>query len=159
MSRGWVLCLADTLTEGGACTLHRIEHPMQALRAPPRRRRLPVEVGRPTPNTVLLNALNLQFDAPSQSAWVVDLNYLRMGEGLVYVVAMGGSLFTTVMGWAVSGAITAQLVTLIDSDVQASQTGGRVTSLHERHPIHQRAVQPDIATTSVEHLKKTTACR
>lgn len=55
----------DLLVEGLACGLHRIERLMRhaALRARPRRRRMPSDTGMRAANAVAANGLNRTFDA------------------------------------------------------------------------------------------------
>ena len=57
----------DMLAEGISCGLHRIERLMrlQALRARPRRRRLPPDLGERPIAAVAANVLNRSFDAPA----------------------------------------------------------------------------------------------
>ena len=57
----------DLLAEGVKCGLHRIERLMRlhALRARPRRRRLPADAGERSPAVVSPNVLNRQFEAPA----------------------------------------------------------------------------------------------
>ncbi|MET4375010.1 transposase InsO family protein [Bradyrhizobium sp. LB12.1] len=83
--------LRDLLEEGVACGLHRIERLMrlQALRARPRRRRLPKDkVDRQT-TTVPSNILDRQFvaDQPNQK-WIADFPYIWTAEGWLYVSAV-----------------------------------------------------------------------
>ena len=65
----------DVLAEGIACGLHRIERLMrvQALRARPRRRRLPPDTGERSIATISPNTLDRSFDAPAPNReWVAD---------------------------------------------------------------------------------------
>jgi len=77
----------DVLAEGIACGLHRIERLMraQALRARPRRRRLPADKGerRAEPAS---NVLDRQFvaSAPNRK-WIADFTYIWTAEGWLYV--------------------------------------------------------------------------
>ena len=59
----------DLLAEGEACGLHRIERLMrqQALRARPRRRRVPANAASQSSGAVSPNVLNRQFDAPASN--------------------------------------------------------------------------------------------
>jgi transposase InsO family protein len=69
----------DLLAEGVNCGLHRIERLMrlQALRARPRRRRLPKDEGDRQIATVPSNILDRQFAAerPNQK-WIADFTYI-----------------------------------------------------------------------------------
>src|SRR6478609_21031 len=68
----------DLLADGVECGLHRIERLMrlQALRARPRRRRLPSDEGDRQIATVPANILDRQFAAerPNQK-WIADFTY------------------------------------------------------------------------------------
>ena len=91
----------DMLAEGFACGLHRIERLMQlhALRARPRRRRLPKDEGDRQIAPVPSNILDRQFEAdrPNQK-WIADFSAVI-------------DLFSRrVVGWSMSATMTAQLV-------------------------------------------------
>ena len=63
----------DMLAEGVSCGLHRIERLMrlQALKARPRRRRLPPDLGERQVAAVAANLLNRSFDAPAPNRkWI-----------------------------------------------------------------------------------------
>jgi putative transposase len=95
-----------------ACT--RIERLMrlQGLRARPRRRRLPKDSGDRQIETVPANLLDRQFAAerPNQR-WIADFTYLWTAEGWLYVAAVIDLFSRRVVGWSMSAAMTAQLVT------------------------------------------------
>ena len=102
----------DMLAEG--CGLHRIERLMrrQALRARPRRRRLPADAGTRLSSAVSPNVLNRQFEAPAPNRkWVADFTYLWTAEGWLYVAAVVDLFSRRVVGWSMSTTMTAQLVT------------------------------------------------
>ncbi|MEO6307772.1 MAG: IS3 family transposase [Nitrospiraceae bacterium] len=104
----------DLLAEGEGCGLHRIERLMrrQALRARPRRRRLPADAGTRLPSAVSPNVLNRQFDAPAPNRkWVTDFTYLWTAEGWLYVAVVVDLFSRRVVGWSMSATMTAQLVT------------------------------------------------
>ena len=104
----------DLLAEGEVCGLHRIERLMQrhALRARPRRRRMPAETGLQGPSAVSPNVLNRQFDAPAPNRkWVADFTYLWTAEGWLYVAAVVDLFSRRVIGWSMSATMTSQLVT------------------------------------------------
>jgi putative transposase len=70
--RGW----HDVLAEGASCGLHRIERLMrhQALRARPRRRRLPSDSGVRQSSAVAPNVLCRALDAPAPNRkWITGL--------------------------------------------------------------------------------------
>lgn len=104
----------DLLADGADCGLHRIERLMrlQGLRARPRRRRLPKDSGDRQLETVSANLLDRQFAAerPNQK-WIADFTYLWTAEGWLYVAAVIDLFSRRVVGWSMSAAMTAQLVT------------------------------------------------
>jgi putative transposase len=104
----------DVLAEGIACGLHRIERLMrsQALRARPRRRRLPPDTGERSTNAVQPNILERQFEAPAPNRkWVADFTYIWTAEGWLYVAAVLDLFSRRIVGWSMSAGMTAQLVT------------------------------------------------
>ena len=103
----------DMLAEGFACGLHRIERLMQlqALRARPRRRRLPKDEGDRQMSSVPSNILDRQFAAerPNQK-WIADFTCIWTAEGWLYVSAVIDLFSRRVVGWSMSATMTAQLV-------------------------------------------------
>jgi putative transposase len=104
----------DLLADGMVCGLHRIERLMrqQALRARPRRRRLPSDTGEHATGSVSPNLLDRQFEAPTPNRkWVADFTYIWTAEGWLYVAAVLDLFSRRVVGWSMSATMTAQLVT------------------------------------------------
>jgi putative transposase len=104
----------DILAEGISCGLHRIERLMrsQALRARPRRRRLPSDTGQRIVDAVFPNVLDRQFHAPAPNRkWIADFTYVWTAEGWLYVAAVVDLFSRRVVGWSMSATMTAQLVT------------------------------------------------
>ena len=103
----------DLLANGSECGLHRIERLMrlQALRARPRRRRLPKDEGYRQLDVMPANLLDRQFDAerPNQK-WIADFTYIWTTEGWLYVAAVIDLFSRRVVGWSMSAGMTAQLV-------------------------------------------------
>ncbi len=103
----------DILADGVDCGLHRNERLMrlQALRARPRRRRLPKDDGDRQITTVPSNILDRQFTAerPNQK-WIADFTYIWTAEGWLYVSAVIDLFSRRVVGWSVNAGMTAQLV-------------------------------------------------
>jgi putative transposase len=101
------------LAEGVECGLHRIERLMrlQALRARPRRRRLPKDEADRQLAVVPSNILDRQFgaDRPNQK-WIADFTYIWTAEGWLYVSAVIDLFSRRVVGWSMSAGMTAQLV-------------------------------------------------
>jgi len=102
----------DLLAEGISCGLHRVERLMhqQGLRARPRRRGLPKDQGERS--VIASNVPDRQFtaDGPNQK-WVADFTYIWTAEGWLYVAAVIDLFSRRVVGWSMSDAMTAQLVT------------------------------------------------
>jgi len=83
----------------------------QVLRARPRRRGLPSD--KSLRGTVPSeNVLDRQFvtDAPNRK-WIADFTYIWTAEGWLYVAAVIDLFSRRVVGWSMSAAMTAQLVT------------------------------------------------
>jgi putative transposase len=84
----------------------------QALRARPRRRRLPPDTGVRSTNAVAPNVLNRTFNASlANRKWVADFTYVWTAEGWLYVAAVLDLFSRRVVGWSMSATMTAQLVT------------------------------------------------
>ena len=120
----------DMLAEGMSCGLHRIERLMrlQALRARPRRRRLPPDLGERQAAAVAPNVLDRSFEAPAPNRkWIADFTYVWTAEGWLYVAAVVDLFSRRVVGWSMSAAMTAQLVT--DALVMAIWRRGKPDAL------------------------------
>src|SRR5256714_5022069 len=120
----------DLLAEGLSCGLHRIERLMrlQALKARPRRRRLPPDLGERQAAAVAPNVLDRSFEAVAPNRkWVADFTYLWTAEGWLYVSAVIDLFSRRVVGWSMQTAMTAQLVT--DALVMAIWRRGKPDSL------------------------------
>lgn len=101
----------DVLANGWACGLHRIERLMhaQALRARPRRRGLPQDVGERS--AIANNVLDRQFqaDQPNQK-WVADFTYIWTAEGWLYVAVVLDLYSRRIVGWSMHATMTSQMV-------------------------------------------------
>ena len=120
----------DMLAEGVLCGLHRIERLMrlQALKARPRRRRLPPDLGERQVAAVAANVLDRSFEAPAPNRkWIADFTYVWTAEGWLYVAAVVDLFSRRVVGWSMSAAMTAQLVT--DALVMAIWRRGKPEAL------------------------------
>ncbi len=120
----------DMLAEGVSCGLHRIERLMrlQALKARPRRRRLPPDLGERQVAAVAPNVLNRSFDAPAPNRkWIADFTYVWTAEGWLYVAAVIDLFSRRAVGWSMSAEMTAQLVT--DALVMAIWRRGKPDAL------------------------------
>ena len=103
----------DLLADGIACGLHRIERLMraQALRARPRRRRLPPDNGERMTSAISPNLLDRQFTATAANRkWIADFTYIWTAEGWLYVAAVVDLFSRRVVGWSMSATMTAQFV-------------------------------------------------
>lgn len=120
----------DVLEEGFSCGLHRIERLMrgQALRARPRRRRLPLDTGERQVAAIAPNVLDRVFEAaaPNQK-WVADFTYIWTAEGWLYVAVVIDLYSRRVVGWSMKADMTAQLV--IDALIMALWRRGRPQEL------------------------------
>ncbi|ESZ71881.1 integrase [Mesorhizobium sp. L103C119B0] len=118
----------DVLAEGLSCGLHRIERLMRenGLRARPRRRGLPKDIGERA--AVSDNLLDRAFEAsaPNQK-WIADFTYIWTAEGWLYVAAVIDLFSRRVVGWAMKAEMTAQLVT--DALIMAIWRRGKPDSL------------------------------
>ena len=133
----------DMLAEGLSCGLHRIERLMrlQALKARPRRRRLPPDLGERQATAVAANVLDRTFDASAPNRkWIADFTYVWTAEGWLYVAAVIDLFSRRVVGWSMRAAMTAQLVT--DALVMAIWRRGKPDALlhHSDRGRHQRAI-------------------
>ncbi|MGC1346400.1 MAG: IS3 family transposase [Methyloceanibacter sp.] len=120
----------DLLAEGVRCCLHRIERLMrqQALKARPRRRRLPPDLGERQVAAVAPNVLDRSFEASAPNRkWIADFTYVWTAEGWLYVAAVVDLFSRRVVGWSMSTAMTAQLVT--DALVMAIWRRGKPDAL------------------------------
>jgi putative transposase len=104
----------DLLALGLDCGLHRVERVMrgQALRARPRRRRLPVDLGGRPAGGIAANVLDRGFAAVAPNRkWIADFTYIWTAEGWLYVAAVIDLFSRRVVGWSMRAEMTAQLVT------------------------------------------------
>jgi putative transposase len=102
----------DVLAEGVSCGLHAIERLMrlQGLRARPRRRQLPKDMGERS--TIAPNVLDRSFkaDGPNQK-WIADFTYIWTAEGWLYVAVVIDLFSRRAVGWSMKDTMTAQMVT------------------------------------------------
>ena len=120
----------DLLAAGIECGLHAIERLMRrnGLRARPRRRRLPIDLGDRSAAALSANVLDRRFAAPAPNRkWVADFTYVWTAEGWLYVAAVLDLFSRRVVGWSMSAAMTAELVT--DALVMAIWRRGRPKEL------------------------------
>src|SRR3954468_11154125 len=116
--------------EGVFSGLHRIERLMrsQALKARPRRRRLPPDVGERQASAVAANVLDRAFEAAAPNRkWIADFTDVWTAEGWIYVAAVIDLFSRRVVGWSMKTEMTAQLVT--DALVMAIWRRGKPDAL------------------------------
>ena len=104
----------DVLATGLSCGLHAIERLMaaNALKARPRRRRMPTDMGQRPTTDLAANILDRQFHAPAANRkWVADFTYIWTAEGWLYAAAVLDLYSRRVVGWSMSATMTAELVT------------------------------------------------
>src|ERR1700692_1233075 len=120
----------DMLAEGVSCRLHRIARLMrrQALKARPRRCRLPPDLGERQVAAVAPNVLDRSFEAAAPNRkWIADFTYVWTAEGWLYVAAVIDLFSRRAVGWSMSAEMTAQLVT--DALVMAIWRRGKPDAL------------------------------
>lgn len=94
------------------------------LRARPRRRRLPPDLGDRQTLTQAQNVLERRFEAAAPNRkWMADFTYVWTAEGWLYVAAVLDLFSRRVVGWSMSAAMTSELVT--DALVMAIWRRGR----------------------------------
>jgi putative transposase len=114
---------------------------LQALRARPRRRRLPKDEADRQFAVVPSNILDRQFAAERPNhKWIADFTYIWTAEGWLYVSAVIDLFSRRVVGWSMSAGMTAQLVAdalliavwrrgKLDALLHHSDQGSQYTSL------------------------------
>jgi len=108
---------------------------LNALKARPRRRRLPVDTGARPLTELPANILDRQFDAAAPNRkWVADFTYIWTAEGWLYVAVVLDLYSRRIVGWSMSAAMTAELVT--DALVMAIWRRGRPREL-----LHHRVLR------------------
>jgi putative transposase len=120
----------DLAEDGVFSGLHRIERLMrlQALKARPRRRRLPPDLGDRPVGSIAPNVLDRSFEASEPNRkWIADFTYVWTAEGWLYVAAVIDLFSRRVVGWSMSAGMTAQLVT--DALVMAIWRRGKPDAL------------------------------
>ena len=101
---------------------------LQALKSRPRRRRLPPDLGERQAGAVAANVLDRSFEAHAPNRkWIADFTYIWTAEGWLYVAAVIDLFSRRVVGWSMSAAMTAQLVT--DALVMAIWRRGKPDAL------------------------------
>ncbi len=109
---------------------------LQGLRARPRRRQLPKDIGERS--TIAPNVLDRSFEAdgPNQK-WIADFTYVWTAEGWLYVAVVIDLFSRRAVGWSMKDDMTAQMVT--DALIMAIWRRGRPKEL-----LHHSEVVPAI---------------
>jgi len=103
----------DVLAAGLDCGLHAVERLMQlnALKARPRRRRLPSDSGIRPVTELAANILDRQFHAPAPNCrWVADFTYIWTLQGWLFVAVVLDLFSRRIVGWSMRAEMTADLV-------------------------------------------------
>ena len=128
----------DVLAAGFCIGLHAIERLMRlnALKARPRRRRLPADTGVRPLTELPANILDRQFDAVAPNRkWVADFTYIWTAEGWLYVAVVLDLYSRRIVGWSIACHRRAR-----DGDLAARTAERAAASFRSRQPVHERAV-------------------
>src|SRR3546814_19664869 len=91
--------------------LHRVQRLRRdhGLKARPRRRRLPPDLGEQQDGAIAPNVLDRSFEAAApKRKWIADFTYIWTAEGWLYVAAVIDLYSRSVVGWSMSSTMTAQ---------------------------------------------------
>ena len=120
----------DVLATGLSCGRHAIERLMQqnALKARPRRRRLPADMGARPTTELAANILDRQFHAAKPNTkWVADFTYIWTAQGWLYLAVVLDLFSRRIVGWSMRAVMTSELV--MDALVMAVWRRGRPREL------------------------------
>ncbi len=122
--------LDEVRDAGHRCGRDRVSRLMRsaALRARPRRRAKPSDLGERSEHAIAPNILDREFTAaaPNQK-WVADFTYIWTREGWLYVAVVLDLFSRRVVGWSMQATMTAELVT--DAFVMAVWRRGPASAL------------------------------
>jgi len=122
---------------------------LQALKARPRRRRQPPDLGERQVAAVAANVLDRTFEAPAPNRkWIADFTYIWTAEGWLYVAVVIDLFSRRVVGWSMSAAMTAQLVT--DALVMAIWRRGKSDALLHHSDRGSQYSSEQFASCSIE---------
>ena len=142
----------DVLAAGKSCGLHAIERLMKlnAMKARPRRRRLPTDVGKRPAADLPANILNRQFEAPAPNRkWVADFTYIWTAEGWLYVAVVLDLYSRRIVGWSMKAEMTAQLV--MDALLMAIWRRNRPSALLHHSDRGSQYTSEQCQSLMVEH--------
>jgi putative transposase len=144
----------DLLAEGVSCGLHRIERLMrlQALKARPRRRRLPPDVGERQAAAVASNVLDRSFEAAAPNRkWIADFTYVWTSEGWLYVAAVVDLFSRREIGYRPPDFDALSIARNLSSASTASASEYR----RERPILFGDPADPFENSSSLDHIEQT----
>ncbi len=142
----------DVLAAGFLCGLHRIERLMraEALKARPRRRRLPADCGERPSGELADNVLDRQFEAPAPNRkWAADFTYIWTAEGWLFVAVVIDLFSRRVVGWSMQDRMTTRLVA--DALMMALWRRGRPRELMHHSDRGSQYTSEAFARLMTEH--------
>lgn len=142
----------DVLAAGFSCGLHTVERLMRAgaMRARPRRRRLPVDRGVRPQGELAENLLDRRFEAPAPNhKWAADFTYIWTLEGWLYVAVVVDLYARRVVGWSMKSEMTSDLVT--DALLMALWRRGRPRELMHHSDRGSQYTSEDCQRLMAEH--------
>jgi putative transposase len=142
----------DVLAAGLDCGLHAVERLMlsNALKARPRRRRLPSDSGARPSTELAANLLDRQFHAPAPNCrWVADFTYIWTVQGWLYVAVVLDLFSRRIVGWSMRSAMTADLVS--DALIMALWRRGRPRELLHHSDRGTQYTSQQCQSLMIEH--------
>ena len=142
----------DVLAAGLDCGLHAIERLMRsnALKARPRRRRLPSDSGVRPVTELAANILDRQFHAPAPNCrWVADFTYIWTLQGWLYVAVVLDLFSRRIVGWSMRAEMTADLVS--DALMMALWRRGRPRELLHHSDRGTQYTSEQCQSLMIEH--------
>jgi putative transposase len=120
----------DLVVAGERCGENRVARLMRLanIRAQPKPRRKPGDVGVRAEHSVAPNILERDFDATAPNRkWAADFTYIWTGEGWLFLAVVVDLFSRRVVGWSMQSSMTAQLV--LDALMMALWRRGKPTEL------------------------------
>lgn len=120
----------DLVVAGERCGENRVARLMRLanIRANPKPRRKPTDLGLRPEHSIARNVLDRNFlaDAPNRK-WVADFTHIWTGEGWLYLAVVVDLFSRRVVGWSMQASMTSQLV--LDALVMALWRRGKPADL------------------------------
>lgn len=142
----------DVLAAGFMCGLHKIERLIrtEALKARPRRRRLPADCGVRPSGELADNVLDRQFEAPAPNRkWAADFTYIWTAQGWLFVAVVIDLFSRRVVGWSMQDRMTTRLVA--DALMMALWRRGRPRELMHHSDRGSQYTSEAFARLMAEH--------